>query len=108
MSDLPPAPSVTTPRRHMPLLGEHTAGRDNNVLPIRYLAAAAVILFHCYALTDRWNDEPLHSAFPPMNLGALGVYVFFVLSGFLVTQSWLMRPAVMPTQLHAYCASIRH
>ena len=96
MSDFPPAPSIAIFRRLGPLLGEHTAGRDNNVLPIRFLAAVTVILFHCYALTDRLNEEPLHAAFPPMNFGTLGVYVFFVLSGFLVTQSWLAHPAVGP------------
>lgn len=79
-----------------PLLAHQTAGRDNNVLGIRFVAAAAVILFHCYALTDRWTEEPLHAALPPMNLGALGVEIFFVLSGFLVTQSWLARPALVP------------
>jgi peptidoglycan/LPS O-acetylase OafA/YrhL len=73
-------------------LGDQVAGRANNVLAIRYAAAASVILFHCYALTNRWLDEPLFAAFAPLNLGALGVEVFFVLSGFLVTQSWLAHP----------------
>ena len=77
-----------------PLLADQVAGRDNNVLLLRYAAAASVILFHCYALTDRWYDEPLFAAFAPLNLGALGVQVFFVLSGFLVTQSWLAHPSV--------------
>ena len=79
-----------------PLLAHATAGRDNNVLAIRFVAAAAVILFHCYALTDRWMQEPLYAALAPLNFGTLGVQVFFVLSGFLVTQSWLARPALVP------------
>ena len=87
---------MTAAWRVAPLLAEHTAGRDNNVLAIRFAAAAIVILFHCYALTDRWLEEPLYAAFAPMNLGVLGVQVFFVLSGFLVTQSWLARPALAP------------
>ena len=69
-----------------PLLADQVAGRDNNVLALRYAAAGSVILFHCYALTGRWFDEPLYASFPPQNLGALGVEVFFVLSGFLVAQ----------------------
>jgi len=72
-------------------LGDCTAGRDNDMQLLRVLAAAAVLLFHCYALTDHWTDEPLWRAAPPLNLGALGVEVFFVISGFLVTQSWLAR-----------------
>ena len=86
-------PATVAPRwPDAPLLGDQAAGRDNNVLAIRYAAAASVILFHCYALTDRWNDEPLYAALAPLNLGVLGVEVFFVLSGFLVTQSWLAHP----------------
>jgi len=92
------------------LLAEQTAGRANNVLAIRYAAAASVILFHCYALTQRWNDEPLYAAFAPMNLGALGVEVFFVLSGFLVTQSWLQHASpkafVMARVLRIYPALV--
>ena len=72
-------------------LGDLTGGRDNNILLLRFVAALAVILFHCYALTGRWTDEPLWKATPELNLGALGVKMFFVLSGFLVTQSWITR-----------------
>ena len=68
----------------------------------------SVILFHCYALTDRWTDEPLYAAFAPLNLGALGVQVFFVLSGFLVTQSWIARTdARARSPRRARCASTR-
>ena len=74
------------------VLADATAGRANNILALRYFAASIVILFHCFALTDRWSDEPLYAAFAPMNLGTLGVDIFFVLSGFLVTQSWLAHP----------------
>ncbi len=72
-------------------LSELAQGRDNNFQLIRFLAATAVILFHCYALTNRWTDEPLWRLAPELNLGALGVQCFFVVSGFLVTRSWLDR-----------------
>ena len=74
-----------------PRLGTLVAGRDNNVQLLRLIAAAAVLLFHCYALTDHWTDEPLWRLAHELNLGALGVQMFFFVSGFLVTQSWLAR-----------------
>lgn len=77
-------------------LGDLTDGRDNNFQLIRFLAAAAVILFHCYALTDRWTDEPLWRLAPELNLSVLGVGAFFVVSGFLVTRSWLERGRLVP------------
>ena len=72
-------------------LGDRTPGRDNNTQLLRFLAATAVIVFHCYALTDNWTDEPVYRLTRDTNLGSLGVECFFVLSGFLVTQSWLTR-----------------
>jgi peptidoglycan/LPS O-acetylase OafA/YrhL len=77
-------------------LGDLTSGRDNNFQLIRFLAATAVILFHCYALTDHWTDEPLWRVAPELNLSVLGVGAFFVVSGFLVTRSWLERGRLMP------------
>ena len=71
-------------------------GRDNNFQLIRFLAASFVVLFHSYALTGRWTHEPLWRLAPELNFGALGVKCFFVISGFLVTQSWLARHAVVP------------
>jgi peptidoglycan/LPS O-acetylase OafA/YrhL len=79
-----------------PRLSELAHGRDNNFQLIRLLSAAAVVLFHSYALTNHWTDEPLWRVMPEFNFGALGVGCFFVISGFLVTQSWLARRAVGP------------
>jgi peptidoglycan/LPS O-acetylase OafA/YrhL len=81
-------------------LGDHTPGRDNNTQLLRLLAATSVIAFHSCALTNRWGDDPLHRLTGDTNMGALGVNVFFVLSGFLITQSWLRRP-----RLPAYLAA---
>ena len=73
-------------------LGDYTPGRDNNTPLLRLLAATLVIAFHSCALTNRWGDDPLYRMTNDTNMGALGVNVFFVLSGFLITQSWLRRP----------------
>jgi peptidoglycan/LPS O-acetylase OafA/YrhL len=48
-----------------------------------------VIVFHCFALTAVPDDDPLHRLVPDATLGTLGVQIFFALSGFLVTQSFL-------------------
>lgn len=79
-----------------PRLSDLAHGRDNNFQLIRLLAAAFVVLFHSFALTGRWTQEPLWRIAPELNFGALGVRIFFVISGFLVTQSWLARHAVVP------------
>ena len=71
-------------------------GRENNFQLIRLAAATSVVLFHSYALTNHWTDEPLWRRIPELNFGALGVACFFVISGFLVTQSWLTRARIVP------------
>ena len=80
----------------MPHLGELAHGRDNNFQLLRLAAASFVVLFHSYALTSSWTHEPLWKLAPELNFGALGVKIFFVISGFLVTQSWLSRQSVVP------------
>jgi len=74
-------------------LADLAHGRDNNFQLIRLVAAAFVVLFHSFALTGHWTQEPLWKLAPELNFGALGVKIFFVISGFLVTQSWLARRA---------------
>ncbi|MEO8976130.1 MAG: hypothetical protein ABI552_10285 [Casimicrobiaceae bacterium] len=64
-----------------------TAGRDNGVQALRLAAAVPVIVFHCHALTPNWAYVPLYRLDPQSNPGLLGVQVFFMLSGFLVTGS---------------------
>lgn len=78
-----------------PRLSELTHGRDNNFELLRLLAAVCVVLFHCFALTGRWTQEPLWKLAPELNLGAVGVKIFFVISGFLVTRSWLARESAI-------------
>ncbi|MEO5701207.1 MAG: acyltransferase [Casimicrobiaceae bacterium] len=72
-------------------LKDLTTSRANNFQLLRLLAATSVFVFHCYALTDKWFEEPLFRLVHDLNLGALGVQVFFVISGFLVTKSWVER-----------------
>ena len=91
-----PAPR-TPPGQAMlwsPRIAELASERDNNFNLVRFLAATAVIVFHSYALTDHWTDEPLwRLSSGSANLGNLGVTMFFVVSGFLVSKSFVERRA---------------
>ncbi len=70
-------------------VGEAAHGRDNNFNLIRLLAAGLVLVSHSWPLTAT-PGEPLER-FANFSLGHLGVDVFFVVSGFLVTGSLLAR-----------------
>jgi peptidoglycan/LPS O-acetylase OafA/YrhL len=66
------------------------ASRANNFDALRLLAAAAVIFSHSFLLSaGRQDDEPLMRLTGSQTiLGLVGVFVFFIISGFLVTQSF--------------------
>jgi len=69
------------------------AGRDN-FLPLRHLAALMVLFGHSYRLSA---DYPARADFierlmPGFFAGSVAVYVFFAISGFLVTASLLRKP----------------
>ena len=62
--------------------------RDDNRFDILRLLAAWLVLFsHCFPLGARPNSEPLASTLGIDTLGGVGVAIFFVLSGYLVTLS---------------------
>lgn len=70
-------------------LEEVSKGRENNLDFLRFALATLVVFSHSFAL-------PGYAAFEPLSRltrgqidgGALAVDFFFVISGFLVTQSW--------------------
>lgn len=66
-------------------------GRDNNFNLIRLLAALAVFVSHCFSLATGTRAEEPFLATLNMTVGAMGVDVFFLTSGFLVTASLLSR-----------------
>ena len=69
----------------MTRLGDYS-GRDNNFNLIRFVAAALVIWTHAFALVAHPQPSLLERVFG-LSPGALGVDIFFVLSGFLVAKS---------------------
>lgn len=62
--------------------------RYNNFDLLRLLAAWFVLFSHCYPLAGRPGSDPYSTYVGLDTLGGLGVSIFFVLSGYLVTQSW--------------------
>jgi peptidoglycan/LPS O-acetylase OafA/YrhL len=66
---------------------------DNRFDVLRLLAAWLVLFSHCYPLAGRNAEEPLLQAIG-VTLGAVGVTLFFAVSGYLVTQSLQRSPSL--------------
>lgn len=62
--------------------------RNNCFDIIRLFAAIIVIISHQYSLSGL--TEPTFLGMT--TLGGLGVIIFFAISGFLITKSWVMTP----------------
>lgn len=75
----------------------HAPGRaPDNFNLLRLLLAAAVVFSHCFELVDRSRvHEPLTMLFHTYNFGDLAVDGFFLLSGFLIAQSWQRDPQAL-------------
>lgn len=75
-------------------LADATSGRDNNFNLLRLFFAVLVIVSHAAALIDgnRSGQEPLLRVFGTYSFGELAVNSFFILSGYLITGSWLAEP----------------
>jgi peptidoglycan/LPS O-acetylase OafA/YrhL len=69
-------------------------GRNNNFDALRLLAAISVIFSHSFLIAEgTQNNEPLiRLTGNQAILGLAGVFVFFAISGFLVTQSFERTP----------------
>lgn len=78
----------------MKLFHIDTSSRKNNFDFIRFVAASFVIFSHSYGLSiGNNNHEPLWLlSRGQLLIGTLSVIVFFVISGFLITQSFVNKP----------------
>src|SRR3954469_13920877 len=68
-------------------LGARSRGRDNAFDVLRLLGAVLVLVSHSFVLAGVAEPKLGDSS-----LGVLGVEIFFAISGFLVTASWLADP----------------
>jgi len=76
-------------------LAVRLAGYDNNFDFIRWCAATMVVFSHEYAIVEGSGSEPLAQLSNGFaTFGTLGVDIFFVVSGLLVTRSLLERRAI--------------
>ncbi len=69
--------------------GPGRSGFDNNLNLIRFVAAAMVIVAHCYPLTGTPAEEGPFMRLVGVDGGTIGVNIFFMLSGLLITASYL-------------------
>lgn len=65
-------------------IGDYLNGKQNNFDFLRFLAATLVIVSHSFPLTGFREIAVLHNT-----LGGHGVFIFFLISGFLITRSYL-------------------
>ena len=67
------------------MLGQWTEGRNNNLDALRLVGAVLVIFAHSFPI------HGLPDVVPPFykSYGTLGVAIFFIISGFLITQSYI-------------------
>ena len=63
------------------------SSRTNNFDALRLLGALLVLVSHAYALSGQREPE-----FAGATLGTVGVFIFFGISGFLITKSWVREP----------------
>lgn len=72
------------------LIGDLSSGRLNNFDFLRFFAATLVIISHSVPLSyGNSNREILFTiTHGQITTGTFAVYIFFIVSGFLITQSW--------------------
>lgn len=73
---------------HLGRLDELAVGRDNNFNLLRMCSATGVMISHCFLMAYGDKElEPFVYALQGLSLSWTSVFIFFVVSGFFVTQS---------------------
>ncbi len=69
-----------------------TSSKSDNSFDLLRLVAALLVIYSHYYLSGR-QETAYFQNFGYDNIGAVGVAIFFSISGYLVTQSWLADPS---------------
>jgi peptidoglycan/LPS O-acetylase OafA/YrhL len=75
-------------------LAENAHSRENNFDFLRFFAASLVIFSHSFALFGS-KFEPFQWLTGYITFGSFAVQIFFIMSGFLITKSWLDNPSAI-------------
>lgn len=75
----------------MPVSSHNIKVNPNNLDAVRLAAAGMVLFGHSFVFLGQ--REPLFLSWLP--LGPLGVYIFFTISGYLVSESWHRDPHLL-------------
>lgn len=76
------------------VLSDVCRGRDNNLNLIRVLAALAVLVSHAWPISRGFGEIQPLNRLTGYDMGALAVYVFFCISGFLIARSFERQPTL--------------
>lgn len=68
---------------------DNASARRNNFDFLRFSAASAVVIGHCYWLSGAGETEPVRLFTGSMDTADIAVNLFFVMSGFLIAASWI-------------------
>src|SRR5208283_3958352 len=87
---------VSKRKMNTSMLADYTSGRKNNLDVIRLAAALMVIFSHSFGLAINWVPKvPFYKGidnglgFLDNNFALLGLQIFFIVSGFLITKSYM-------------------
>ena len=78
----------------MPTLADCAVDRDNNLNLLRLLAAWAVLVSHAFPISRGPDAEQPLEGVLGSTLGELAVWMFFLVSGMLITASWERRSSL--------------
>jgi peptidoglycan/LPS O-acetylase OafA/YrhL len=71
--------------------------KDNHFNLVRLVLSLLVIFSHSFELIDgNRTREPLTMLFGTNSFGEFAVDCFFIVSGFLITKSWVDNPRLKP------------